>query len=658
MAQKGIVMRGKTVEDAVNKALAQLSVARDQVEVKILQKPKSILGLRILAEVEVSIIDKPNSTAPTQPVKEQEVENTNATVSIEDGKLKFTPEKDGGRAATLIISEDITVYYGGQQVKGRVELTDGVEPLEIKLPEDTQPATEIDIVISSDKMSATLEGKRISGVSYSLYDQPASSITRLKLAKKTQPASPFSLDEIKDRVLESGIKYGLKLDTLTEEVLRQSVIKVEIAKGVPPTEPEDAKIEYVFDRVEPEVDLFADRVDHYEVRGVVSIDEGSLLAKKIPTKDGTPGISVFGDKIEPPTSRDVELKVGEGVTLSNDQLQAFAERAGLPILQNGILKVVNVYELDGDADVSTGHIRFKGEIIIKGNVCEKVKVQSFTGGVHVFGFVSSAEIVTDGDIVVNKNVVGSRLAAGGNTVVSIKLHSFVHSITSDIEQLLQGFRLIREQSSSEDGKLLKSLLELKFHSIPRVIRELTDYCRGVTNELSPEENSLINNLARVFLGRGPLEIADISQIEDLLEKLKSLEERLEEQSSETADIYVPYLQNCRLECSGHVYVKGQGSYYSEVMAGTGYTMPQGVFRGGSIIVDHGDIQVKEVGGPTGIATEAAVVHEGQITAKKVYPNVTVKVANHKFKFDTEAKNVKAFFSDESLKVYSGALELT
>ena len=83
---------------------------------------------------------------------------------------------------------------------------------------------------------------------------------------------------------------------------------------------------------------------------------------------------MYGQEIKPAPVRDVEIKVGEGAQLSEDGLQAIASVPGIAFLQGGIIRVKEVFELPGDADVSTGNITMEGDIIIRGNVLEQVRV--------------------------------------------------------------------------------------------------------------------------------------------------------------------------------------------------------------------------------------------------------------------------------------------
>ena len=194
-----------------------------------------------------------------------------------------------------------------------------------------------------------------------------------------------------------------------------------IALGKDPGTARQPSIKYVFQEDAAAVDDDAIRIDHYAVHGTAGVREGAVLAIKDPGHPGEPGMDVYGHPIPGEPLKTIELVAGEGAKISDDGLQIIATASGLPSLQSGVVRVTNVFELPGDADVSTGNITMDGDIIIKGSVMDNVKVQSNTGVVVVNGLVSGGIVRTGGSITVLKNVVRSQLYAGGISVMQIRL---------------------------------------------------------------------------------------------------------------------------------------------------------------------------------------------------------------------------------------------
>jgi len=645
-----IVSKGESIEKAVAKGLESLGLPREEVDITVLYKPESRFFGLVTRSAEVKLTPK---RSPGEIMRDP-----NGTVSVVGGELRYEPPDQDGQPPVIIVDKELVAYYNEEETSGRIELSDGIEPLRMAWPEDVQPAKDISLDISDDGLQCRLFLTRQPGVEHRLAEQPPSTTIQLRLEKKTLPPPEISHSEIEQRLQAARVCYGLHWDRLTPEVLQGQEVSIIIAQGDPPKEPVDGHIEYVFQERQANIDLESDRVDHFEARAVVSADQDTLLARRHNSQPGEPGKDVYGRSISPRRPKEAEWKTGEGVYLNADRTEAYAAVAGLPVIQNGQLKVLQVYELAGDADISTGNIHFNGEVLVRGSVMDRVNIKVREGGVQVGGLVSHAKIIADGDIHVAKNVVSSELTAGGMTVIYLQLLAYLHAINRQIDDLLKGFYIVQPQAETADGKLLKHLLELKFSGIPRQIEELQEYYKGVAKYMDSELQRLIALLGKRFRGRGPLDIKSITELDALREQLRYWESVLEDASRQHAHISAKYLQNSSLRASGMVEITGKGCYYSKVTAGQGFALQSGVFRGGSIVVDEGDIFAKEMGGPTGVATEARVVHEGMITSQRVYPNVTLAIQNEKFKFDHEASSVKAVWSEGTLQVFSGSVELT
>lgn len=645
------------MELAVEKALEQLGTGREQVSVEVLQKPqRSLFGLiSVLAEVRVTLRD--SATVYSQEL-ESPTQKAASLVWVSGGALQCRLAAEDGTPPAVIIKPPVQAKFRGEEAAGRVELDAGLDALELELPVSEDPCRDLQVVVSDNGLTAQLEGTLKPGRSFSLRDHPPTSVLELMVDEVEMPALPFTRDEIQQLVLSEGLKHGVDLSAVTDALLEESAFSIEIAHGEPPVEAVDEDVKLLFECDPTEPEETEERVDHYERNALKNVEQGDCLARKTPSVPGREGIDVFGRPIPVSDPKTVEWALGDGVELSADGTEAYAARPGMPVIQNGVLQVLQVYEVAGDADLSTGHIRFKGQIVIRGSVAEKIEVQADAGGVQVLGMVSGASIEADEDIVVQKTAVSSNLHAGGMNVIYLRLLSYLHSLSSQIEDLIGGLYLLRRQTDSSDGKLLKTLLELKFKGIPTETQELASYLSTQGQKVTVDFHALVRELQSVFLGRAPLNVQSVSQVSALLDAVNDWVERLEEETRETSNVTVKYLQNCQVEASGWVKVTGQGCYYSSVVAGTGLHVERGVFRGGDVVVDSGPIRVKELGGPTGVGTAATVVRSGTIVIGKAYANASVCIGSQRFRFDGEYSRVKAYRENDRLVVVSGHRELT
>lgn len=637
---------GKTVEKAIEDALQKLQVSEEQVIVEVVQEPTSgVLGLR------------GNPAVVRVTVKEETVPSPGqlGTVSVRDGKLKLTAPPPGGIPARLRFGSELHVLYKGEVKEGQVSLTDGLEELEIILPENREPELHYEIRTNAEKTKTELFWKRTPGVIYKLADHAPTNQLTLTLQKDLVEGPALTVENVEEIAQIQGLKFGLKLEELTNEILLSGQGLFTIAEGRPAEPPQAASIRYVFQQDTPEIDPDAIRIDYYEVHGIKGVEPGAILAVKDPGKPGVPGMNVFGEEIPVAPLKDVDILVGEGATLSEDGLKAIATTAGLPTLQSGVIRVTNVFELDGNADVSTGNITMDGAIIIKGNVLENVKVESTNGNIVVNGLVSGAILRTGGSITVLKNAIRSQLYAGGATVAQVRLLSMLHKIGHQLNSLIKAYEAIVAQADNIPFEnLIKHLLELKFFGLPKDIKEFADYVDQIGEQCSEDLLELRTNLVDSLCGLGPLQISDIDVLKGLLAFLRAQELLLESATSVEADATVGYLQNSKIEASRNVEITGQGCFYSTILAGKEFKIPNGVVRGGEVIVNDGNITAKEFGGPTGIATTARIVKNGRIAANLVHPNVGVAIGEQSYRFAETTSMVKVFLQGGILTVYSGA----
>lgn len=649
MRRRQALGTGDTIDAAIAVALAELGATRDQVEVEVLQQPqrRGFLGLkRQPAEVRVTVKEEPG------PPPEE------GTLAVVNGRLVYEPPPPGGLPPILEFGPEVQVLYGGVQVQREVALTTGLTSLEIVLPVDIDPELHYDVVVDPMRTKAQLVWKRTPGVVHRLADQPPRSRLRLQVVREPVPAPALTVEQVAEIAATAGLKYGLRLGELNQDLLSELAGTYDLAVGTPPTPGHDASIRYVFQDDPKPVDLDAIRIDHFELHGTSGVPKGAVLAVKTPPEPGLPGRDVYGQVIHPSPVRDVEIWVGEGAALSDDGLQAIALVAGLPYLQAGTIRVKEVFELPGDADVSTGNISMDGDIIIRGSVLENIRVQSNTGSIVVHGLVSGATLRTRGSITVFRNVVRSQLFAGGASIARMRMANLLEKLAEQLEGLIAASEsIVAQVEYLSFESLTKHLIELKFSDLPKLLKELTG-CLATAQEAEDEDRcSLVDILDSALFNTDDILKQGLPQLKTYQQLVLRSIERVKEVGGLESHVRVGYLQNSSVEASGSVTVTGQGCFYSTVLAGTGFSVASGVFRGGKVTVESGTVQARELGGPAGIATSVNLLKSGRIVANLVHPNVMISIGVQSFKFDETTSQVKAFLNENLLTVYSGSRRL-
>ncbi|GIC78325.1 DUF342 domain-containing protein [Moritella sp. F3] len=154
-------------------------------------------------------------------------------------------------------------------------------------------------------------------------------------------------------------------------------------------------------------------VDMRNLGEIEMVEKNDLLIEKIPADDGTKGFDLLGKELLPKSGKDTKLQAGPGTCIDpNNPLKLLATMTGQVVEVRGVLQVDDMLTIKS-VDVSTGHIKFKGSILITGDVDAEMIVQS-SGDITVMGFVDSATLIAEGDVIVNKGILGRQVTNKDN----------------------------------------------------------------------------------------------------------------------------------------------------------------------------------------------------------------------------------------------------
>ncbi len=228
----------------------------------------------------------------------------------------------------------------------------------------------------------------------------------------------FDAAKVNAVLVEYEIIHGL----LPKPVVRDDNF-VDVAKGMPPVKGENARVKM---HVKPSMvrspkqkEAKRDTVDFRELGSIVNVNAGQLLLEKIPLTDGTPGKDVFGITIPSKPGKDIALKGGPGVKVSEDGRKVVSTLDGKFLMADGKPSVFDSHVVKGDLDLSVGNIAFCGKsLTISGDVLPGFKIRS-KGNVTVQKNINNAEILTHGKLMVNGSIVGEEvlLRSKGDMIV-------------------------------------------------------------------------------------------------------------------------------------------------------------------------------------------------------------------------------------------------
>lgn len=139
-----------------------------------------------------------------------------------------------------------------------------------------------------------------------------------------------------------------------------------------------------------------------------SVHAGEPLVRRIPPTPGVDGVNVKGQVQTAPVGQSIPWQLGEGADVSpQDPDVLIATRDGMPRLADNAAFVDEVYAVKR-VDISTGHIQFKGSVVINGDVTESMKVVA-GGNIYIKGTVEGSLIEAGGDIEIGGAIIGHQL---------------------------------------------------------------------------------------------------------------------------------------------------------------------------------------------------------------------------------------------------------
>lgn len=357
---------------------------------------------------------------------------------------------------------------------------------------------------------------------------------------------------------------------------------VVVAKGQPPRQGSDARIEYYF-----QTDLKArptlnedGSVDFFHLNTICHCNKGDVLARLFPEKEGEAGLSVYGEKIRPrDVKRDI-LRFGHNITLSEDKQTLTADVDGHVMLVEGKVFVSNVLEVE-NIDISTGDIEYEGSVKVNGNVCTNFSVKA-KGNIEVSGVVEGARLEADGNIIIARGMNGMArgvLRAGGNIIskfienakvtaggyVSSEaiLHSDVAAGTSITVTGKKGFITggkvsaanliqVRTLGSSMGADTIVEVgvdpgLKLKSSQLQKQIAD--------NNKMVAQIHPVLSAMTQKLAQGVKLKPEQIKNLQEMLQKEKQLKEAIERDTEEYNSLQqlMAESSSARVEVSGEVY---------------------------------------------------------------------------------------------------------
>jgi uncharacterized protein (DUF342 family) len=335
-------------------------------------------------------------------------------------------------------------------------------------------------------------------------------------------------------------------------------------------------------------------------------------------------------------------------------MKAYSEIMGRPEIKEGVISVYEVFETSADVDVTTGNIDFVGDVIIKGNINDGMKVKS-GGNVLLLGSITGGEIEAAGDVTVYKNVIGSSIKGGCGDFIRYNIIDVMDNIKHIIGAILSAAVKLKDTGKVpdiyKDGQIIKLLIDTKYGSISGYLLEMKKLLSKNMDYMDSGTIQAGAGLIKYFSGNGPLLIENLSELNLFIERIENRIDVLERQLKQPSSITAPYVQNSMLSTSGNIKITGKGCFTSDLSCRGDIVFESygSVLRGGMADA-RGSVSIYELGSAGGALTTVSAGKDSRITCELAHMNVVIRVGEMSQKIGEPVKKLKAYIHMGELMV--------
>lgn len=297
-----------------------------------------------------------------------------------------------------------------------------------------------------------------------------------------------------------------------------------LAQGTPPTLPVDANFLYAdpadpekLDAVDPVVSKAVEDdgrpINFFDICKIRVVVEGQILGKLTPAEYGKSGVDVYGQMI-PPSSKPLDITVGDGVELDADGETVRAKTSGRLHISRQRINILPLLEIKGNVDFESGSIESPIDVTVRGDVQDGFHVHS-GANISVGKAVDAADLKAEGDIRIYGGISGrgkGKVEAGGDIAVRFCNEANLH---------LQG-NLIVQKEILNSRVYTCGMLELAYGSLIGG----TTYARAGARINTIGSDAGIKTF--IAIGPDPVVIADCCKYDEQIIKRRDAANKIRE----------------------------------------------------------------------------------------------------------------------------------
>ncbi|EPZ44518.1 flagellar assembly protein A [Alicyclobacillus acidoterrestris] len=672
-----IVTRGKTIQEAIQKAANHYQVPEDEIEYEVVRTGRRNRVFIIRSAViearrktpSIERFDAQPSAVPaaapsaTELVHWVEPEHIKDISTFEETITEGTVWVSNNRVfckngtyhyARIKPARGVLVRLNGQVVDTTTVVSEE-DVIDVELQHETVEP-QMKLTVSEDRMHVYLDVVPGYRVMRQLKDCPPRRELILEVQEVKQIVNGITELQVLQDLKKLGVKFGIDLNEIKRACSAQEPVTCVVAQGIKPMPGKDAEFEptWLARKQHKDVLSISDKIDWREQFSLPTVKAGEVIGRVIPATAGVPGTNVFNQEVFPEPPKELTLVAQRGTALYEGGNRIVAIESGRIVVQkrSGVLNfsVLPQYVHRGDVNMKTGNIRFHGDVYILGNIEEGVTVEC-GGNLHVTGTVAHCVVITGGDVFIHGAAVGANIICGRTNFLWDTILPTFRSIHEDLIDLIAAIKQLEMNRSFSKvdlrrhglQPLLKLLLEVKFKDLPARIRQISESIKQEKQNVDPDLEQIVDFMEKAFLYFHPL-VTNLAQLESLSDFMMSVISSIEFDSNKRMNIKAQSLTNCVIKSGWNVAVE-RFCYGSDVLCRGGMRV-DGILRGGR--VEAGEfIEVNEIGSNSGAQTIVAVSRkDGYITAEIVGMDTLIRISNLSKRTHTMEISVRAHIDSE------------
>ena len=230
----------------------------------------------------------------------------------------------------------------------------------------------------------------------------------LRLPGPDETRESYTSGQLLEIIKEAGVTFGVDKDAVAKFAANPVYDKgVLIATGIRPKEGIPGHYNYNFDlSINKKPTIRPDgSTDYMNIKMIEVVHKDDVIATYEKAVQGTKGMTVRGQTVEPKPVRDLPPLTGRGFDRSHDGMTYTSIIDGKIEMNGNRILISAVHEVNSDVDIATGNIDFNGDVVIHGGASDGVIIKA-AGDITIDGLVENCEIYAGKDLYLLSGVKG------------------------------------------------------------------------------------------------------------------------------------------------------------------------------------------------------------------------------------------------------------